>query len=61
MSTFQSSFESTIVQANEAISNLSVSLRTEKEALKKVRTGIKSDNSELNTSITSKIVKLQED
>ncbi|CAI9283350.1 unnamed protein product [Lactuca saligna] len=40
MSTFKSSFDSNNAKANEAISNLSVSLCTEKKAHEKVRTGI---------------------
>lgn len=61
MSIFQSSFETNTAKANAAISDLSVSLRTKKEALEKVRTRIQTDNSKLNSSITSKITKLQDD
>ncbi|CAI9261279.1 unnamed protein product [Lactuca saligna] len=61
MSTFQTSFDSTVAKANESISSLSTYLRTEKEALEKVLTNIKAYYSELNSSITSKIEKLQDD
>ncbi|CAI9281019.1 unnamed protein product [Lactuca saligna] len=61
MSTFQSSFESNTTKANATISNMSVSLRTEKETLKKVHIGIQFHQFELNSSITSKITKLQDD
>ncbi|CAI9283909.1 unnamed protein product [Lactuca saligna] len=61
MSAFQRSFDSNTTKSYEVISRLGSSLHTEKEKLKEVRTGLQIDNVELNSSITSKIVKLQDD
>ncbi|CAI9288824.1 unnamed protein product [Lactuca saligna] len=48
-------------QANEVISSLRSTLCTEKAKLEEVRTGLQVDTSEFNTSISSKIQKLQDD
>ncbi|XP_052620855.1 uncharacterized protein LOC128126781 [Lactuca sativa] len=61
MSTFQSSFESNTVKATEVISSLRSTLRIEKAKLEEVHIGLQVDTSELNTSISSKIQKLQDD
>lgn len=55
------SFETNTAKANAVIISLGNTLRTEKDALENVHTSNQSDNSELNTSISSKIEKLQDD
>lgn len=61
MGTFQNPFELSNTNANKVISSLGETLQTEKTALAKVRTEIKNDHAKLQTSITSKLDKLQED
>ncbi|CAI9275470.1 unnamed protein product [Lactuca saligna] len=61
METFQSSSESNTVKANEVISSLRSDLLSERTKLEAVRTGIQSDHSELKTSISTKLQKLQDD
>ncbi|CAI9262776.1 unnamed protein product [Lactuca saligna] len=61
MNNFQISFESNTMKANEAIANLSSSLKTEREKLLEVRTGITSDHEEFKSTISSEYSKLQED
>ena len=57
----KNSCESNTAAANKVNSSLGSSLQTEKEPLKKIRTELHADNSEFQTSISSKIEKLQED
>ncbi|CAI9299228.1 unnamed protein product [Lactuca saligna] len=61
MRTFHNSFETNTANANTLISSLGSALHTEKDKLEEVGTGIQFDNSELNSSISSKIDKLHED
>ena len=61
MGDFKTSFESNTATTNRVISILGSSLQTEKEALKKIGTELQADNSKFQTSISSKIEKLQED
>ncbi|CAI9288313.1 unnamed protein product [Lactuca saligna] len=61
MENFQSLFESNIAKANEVISSLGSTLKMEKAKLKQAHSGLEKDNVELNSSISSKIMKLQDD
>ncbi|CAI9267847.1 unnamed protein product [Lactuca saligna] len=58
MENFQSSFESSTVKANEVISSLGPTLKTEKVKLQEVHTGLKSEHDEFQSSISSQITKL---
>ncbi|CAI9265360.1 unnamed protein product [Lactuca saligna] len=58
---FQSSFESSTATANELISILGSTLKIEKAKLEQLHTSIQTDRAELNSFISSKITKLQED
>ncbi|CAI9288156.1 unnamed protein product [Lactuca saligna] len=55
---FQTSFKTNISKANAIIANLGSSLKTEKEALEKVRTGLQKDKSNFQATISSQIEKL---
>ncbi|CAI9295294.1 unnamed protein product [Lactuca saligna] len=59
MRTFLSSFES--ITARKVISSLESTLRKMKTKLEVVRTSLQTNNVELNSSISSKITKLQDD
>lgn len=61
MEKIQSSFVSNTEKANEFISCLGSTLKTQKVKLQEVRTALQTDHDELNSSISSKITKLQED
>ncbi|CAI9285847.1 unnamed protein product [Lactuca saligna] len=61
MSTFQNSFETNTAKANAMITSLGSTLRTEKDHIENVCTGIKTNNTEFHSSISSKIDKLHED
>lgn len=61
MEKFQSSFESNTVKDNEVISSLGSTLKTKKVKLQVVRTGLKTEHAEFNSSISLKITKLQDD
>ncbi|CAI9282553.1 unnamed protein product [Lactuca saligna] len=61
MEKFQSSFECNTIKANEVISSLGSTLKTEKAKLEQVRCGPQTDNVELNSFILSKITKLQDE
>ncbi|CAI9280416.1 unnamed protein product [Lactuca saligna] len=61
MRTFHNSFYSNTTNWNEVISSFRSTLHIEKDALEKVHYCIHSDNSEINSSITSKIDKLHQD
>ncbi|CAI9260277.1 unnamed protein product [Lactuca saligna] len=56
-----SSFESNTAKTNEVISSLGSTLKTEKEKLEVVCTSLQTDYVEFNSSIISKIIKLQDD
>ncbi|CAI9303284.1 unnamed protein product [Lactuca saligna] len=58
---FQSSLESNTVKANEVISSLGSTLKTEKAKLQDVSFGLKSNHDEFQSSISLKITKLQND
>ncbi|CAI9291697.1 unnamed protein product [Lactuca saligna] len=60
MEKFQSSLESNTTKANEVISYMGSTLKTEKAKLLKVHTGLQSDHVEFNSSISLKITKLQD-
>ena len=49
------------MKANEVISSLGSTLKIEKAKLEEVRIGLQSDHAEFNSSISSKITKLQDD
>ncbi|CAI9298866.1 unnamed protein product [Lactuca saligna] len=61
MEKFQSSFESNTAKADKVISIMGSTLKIEKEKLQEVRTGHKSDHDDFQTSISSKIYKIQDD
>ena len=58
MDKFQTSFDSNTAKANEVISGLGSTLKTEKAKLEAIRTGIQNDNVDLNSPISSKITQL---
>lgn len=60
MEKFQSTFEFNTVKANEDISSMGSTLKAEKAKHQKVRTCLKTDHAEINSSISSKISKLQD-
>ncbi|CAI9298424.1 unnamed protein product [Lactuca saligna] len=61
ISTIQTSAESNTSKANEVVMGLNNTLQNEKEALVQFHTGLQTDNTDFQTSISTKIVKLQED
>lgn len=61
MGNFQTSFESNTTKANHVISNLGTTLHYEKTALEKLRTCMRTDYTEFQLSISSKITKLPDD
>ncbi|CAI9269763.1 unnamed protein product [Lactuca saligna] len=61
MEKFQRSFESNTANSIEVIFGLGSTLKTKKAKLEEVRTSIQKDNVKLNSSISSKIMNLQDD
>lgn len=61
MEKIQRSFESNTAKANELISSLGSTLKTEKAKLQEFRSSLKSDYDEFQSSISSQISKLQDD
>lgn len=58
MKNFQTSYEKNTSNANKVISNLWISIRTEKEALAKIHTYLQTRNTEFQPAISNKIEKL---
>ncbi|CAI9302755.1 unnamed protein product [Lactuca saligna] len=61
MEKFQSSFELNTAKADEVISSLGCTLKTEKAKLQKVCTGLQTNHAQFNSSISLQISKLQDD
>lgn len=61
MGNFRTSFETNTTKENQVITSLGSTLHTDKVALDMIRTDLQTDNTEFQTSISSKIEKLQED
>ncbi|CAI9265274.1 unnamed protein product [Lactuca saligna] len=61
MENFQTTFNSNTTAANEALKSLVSLFKTEKTKLQEIHTDLKTDHEAFQTSISSKILKLQEE
>ncbi|CAI9262399.1 unnamed protein product [Lactuca saligna] len=56
---FNAAAEANVVKANEAISKLSTSHKSEREKMEKLRSGISDDNTTFNSSISMMLTKFK--
>lgn len=61
MANFRHSSDQNTIEANKVLTNLGTTLRSEKEALSRVHTDLRTDNAKMNASIVSKIEQLHND
>lgn len=61
MSKFNIAAAANVVKVNDAISKLSTSLRTERDKLEQLRSGISDDKTTFHSSISSRLTKFQDD
>ena len=61
METYQTTYNNNTSSVNEALQNLGAMFKNEMLNLEKIRTGLQQDHASFQTSLTSKITKIQDD